>query len=72
MYERQNKVKVNVVTMKKGLLQRLKAEGKNSPADLVLTADIANLELLSKEGLLQKIASKKVLEHVCNNKGTFL
>ncbi|MBG07438.1 MAG: iron ABC transporter substrate-binding protein [Halobacteriovoraceae bacterium] len=63
-FESANNVKVNVVTMKKGLLQRLKAEGKHSPADIVLTADIGNLELLSKEGLLQKFTSKKVEENI--------
>ena len=63
-FESTSKIKVNVVTMKKGLLQRLKAEGKNSPADLVLTSDIANLELLSKEGLIQKFTSRKVEKNI--------
>ena len=63
-FESTSKIKVNVVTTKKGIIQRLKAEGKNSPADLVLTADIANLELLSKEGLLQKLNLKKVEKNI--------
>ena len=63
-FESANNVKVNVVTMKKGLLQRLKSEGKHSPADIVLTADIGNLELLSKEGLLQKFTSRRVEENI--------
>ena len=63
-FESAHNIKVNVVTMKKGILQRLKAEGKNSPADLVLTADIGNLELLSKEGLLQKFNLKKVEKNI--------
>ena len=63
-FEKQSGINVNVVTMKKGLLQRLKAEGKNSPADLVLTADIGNLELLSKEGLLKKFTSNEVERNI--------
>ena len=46
--------------MKKGLLQRLKAEGSHSPADVILTVDIGHLELLSEFKLLKKIKSKIV------------
>ncbi len=50
-------IKVNMVYLKKGMLERLKAEGANSPADLVLTADIGNLHNLVEAGLLQPSAS---------------
>lgn len=63
-FEEKTGVKVNVVFMKKGLLQRLKAEGSNSPADVILTVDIGNLELLSKMGLLKKIDSKVAKENI--------
>ena len=36
-------IKVNMVYLKKGMLERLKAEGANSPADLILTTDVGNL-----------------------------
>lgn len=36
-------IKVNTVFAKKGLVQRLKNEGKNSPADILLTSDFSNL-----------------------------
>ncbi|MDA0305947.1 MAG: Fe(3+) ABC transporter substrate-binding protein [Proteobacteria bacterium] len=45
--------KVNMVYLKKGMLERLKAEGANSPADLVLTSDTGNLHDLVEAGLLQ-------------------
>jgi len=49
--------KVNMVYLKKGMLERLKAEGVNSPADLILTADIGNLHDLVQAGLLQSTKS---------------
>ncbi|WP_133510076.1 hypothetical protein [Candidatus Thiosymbion oneisti] len=35
--------KVNLVYAKQGMLERIKAEGPNTPADLVLTVDIGRL-----------------------------
>ena len=43
------------------LLARMKAEGKNSPADVYLTVDAGNLWLAEKDNLLQPVQSK-VLE----------
>jgi iron(III) transport system substrate-binding protein len=54
-------ITVNMVYLKKGMQERLKAEGANSPADLVLTTDIGNLHNLVKAGLLQS-AKSDVLE----------
>ena len=42
-------IKVNMVYLKKGMLERLKSEGANSPADLVLTADIGNLRIQASD-----------------------
>ena len=36
-------VKVNTVFIKDGLLERVKAEGRRSPADVMLTVDFGNL-----------------------------
>ncbi|MBL4690321.1 MAG: Fe(3+) ABC transporter substrate-binding protein [Rhodospirillales bacterium] len=51
-------ITVNMVYLKKGMQERLKAEGINSPADLVLTSDIGNLHNLVKAGLLQATKSE--------------
>ena len=51
-------ITVNLVYMKKGMLERLKSEGRNSPADLILVSDIGNLHNHHKAGLLQPINSK--------------
>ena len=51
-------IKTNVVYSTKGLAQRIQAEGENSPADLVLTVDIARLFVYEDKNLLAKIDSK--------------
>ena len=51
-------VPVKFVTDKAGvLLARLKAEGKNTPADMLITTDAGNLWEAVQEGLLQPIES---------------
>ena len=50
-------IKVNVVFAKAGLLKRLQAEGRNSPADLVFTVDIARLTEVAKAGLGRSVKS---------------
>ena len=54
-------IEVNMAYMKNGMLERLRAEGANSPADAILTTDIGNLDNHAKAGLLQPIESR-VLE----------
>lgn len=51
-------VKVNFISDKAGkLIARLKAEGDASPADILLTADVGNLEYARLEGVLQPFTS---------------
>lgn len=50
-------IKTNVVFASKGLAQRLLAEGANSPADLVLTVDIARLSVYAERGLFAPVQS---------------
>ena len=57
-YARQTGQTVELVTGKDGpLLQRLRAEGLNSPADLLLTVDAGNLWKAADDGLLQAVDS---------------
>ena len=51
-------ITTNVVYSTKGLAQRLKSEGENSPADLVLTVDIGRLYIYEDNKLLLPIESK--------------
>ena len=56
-YTKQTGIKVNMVYLKKGMLERLKSEGRNSPADMILVSDIGNLHNHDKAGLLQPVTS---------------
>ena len=63
-YTKKTGVKLNVVYSSKGLAQRLAAEGSNSPADLILTVDIARLYRYEDLNLLAKIDSKILNEKI--------
>ena len=58
-------IKVNVI---KGsadqLIQRLKSEGKNSPADILLTVDAGRLVRAKDMGLLEPVSSKILTKNV--------
>ena len=51
-------IKANVVYAKDGLNERLAAEGRNSPADLVFTVDIGRLSEAKSLGITQPVKSK--------------
>ena len=48
-------IAVNLNFVDDGLVERLKAEGRRSPADLVMTVDIANLQRVVDAGVLQPV-----------------
>lgn len=57
-YTEETGVKIELVTDKTGpLMARLEAEGKNTPADMLLTVDAGNLWQAAEQGLLQPVAS---------------
>ena len=53
-------VKVNVISASAGLEQRIKSEGENTPADVLLTVDIGRLEEAVKAGISQPIVSSEL------------
>ena len=57
-------IKVNVLHAKKGLLERLLAEGSDTPADLVLTVDISRLSQFVEEGVLMPINSSVLIKNI--------
>ena len=64
-YTRDSGVQVKFITDKEGpLMARLKAEGRNTPADMLLTVDAGNLWQASEEGLLRPIQSKTLQANV--------
>jgi iron(III) transport system substrate-binding protein len=50
-------IKTNTVFARDGLIERLTAEGKNSPADLLLTADSGHLQQAVEAGVTQSVNS---------------
>jgi iron(III) transport system substrate-binding protein len=50
-------IKVNIVSASSGLEQRIKAEGVNSPADVLLTVDIGRIDEAVQAGVTQPIKS---------------
>ncbi len=58
-------IQVNLVSAKAdALLQRLKSEGRNTPADVLLTVDAGNLAAASEAGLFQPLRSDTVKKAV--------
>ncbi len=58
MYTQKTGVEIKYITGKEGaLLERLKAEDKNTPADMLITVDAGNLWHAAQEGVLQPVKS---------------
>jgi iron(III) transport system substrate-binding protein len=57
-------IKTNVVYASAGLNERLAAEGKNSPADVLLTVDVGRLSEAKDAGLTQPVASPALTEAI--------
>ena len=53
----QTGIAVNLAFVEEGLVERLAAEGARSPADLVMTVDIANLQQIVDAGVIQPVQS---------------
>ena len=53
-------IKVNVISASSGLEQRIKAEGANSPADVLLTVDIGRIDEAVQAGVTQPIKSETI------------
>lgn len=57
-FEQDTGIRANVVFTKEGVVERMKSEGANSPADAILTADVGWLLVAKSEGLLRPIQSE--------------
>ncbi|MEO0795703.1 MAG: Fe(3+) ABC transporter substrate-binding protein [Verrucomicrobiota bacterium] len=64
-FTEQTGIPVEVVKAKAGaLLERLEAEGDQSPADILITSDAARLHIATEKGLLQPIDSPILKERI--------
>jgi iron(III) transport system substrate-binding protein len=59
-FTRDTGIKVNVISASSGLEQRIKTEGANSPADVLLTVDISRLEDAVQAGITQPLGSAAI------------
>ena len=57
-------IAVNVAYLEKGMVERLQAEGKRSPADLIFTVDISRLNAAVEAGLTQPVTSDALTANV--------
>lgn len=64
-YSKETGVQVKFVTDKEGpLMARLKAEGRNTPADVFMTVDAGNLWQAAQEDLLKPVNSKVLAANI--------
>ena len=65
LYTKETGVRIKYITDKAPvLLQRIKAEGENTPADLLITVDAGNLWHAAKQGVLQPISSEILTSNI--------
>ena len=61
-------IKVNIISGKgKALMERLRLEGKSSPADVFITSDAGNLWKIQKNDMFREITSEKIIKTVPNS-----
>mgnify|MGYP006206006359 FL=1 len=63
-FTKETGVKVNVAYLRKGMIERMKAEGKRSPADVVLTVDISRLAAVVEADLTQPVINETLTKNI--------
>lgn len=57
-------IDVNVVFAEEGVVERIKREGRNSPADVIMTVDIGRLNDAFQAGITQPVTSASLDENI--------
>jgi iron(III) transport system substrate-binding protein len=58
-------IEVNLISANAGaLLQRLEREGRNTPADMLITVDAGNLVRAKESGVLQRVSDASIDRHI--------
>ncbi len=63
-FSKETGIQVNLVTADKGLLERLEHEGRNSPADILLTAEVGPLYDATEKGLVSAVESDVLTQNI--------
>ncbi len=60
-FTKETGIKTNVLFLDKGLVERMQAEGANSPADVILTVDIGRLMEAKDGGVTQPVTGNEII-----------
>jgi iron(III) transport system substrate-binding protein len=60
-FTKETGITTNVLFLDKGLVERIQAEGANSPADVILTVDIARVMEAKEGGVLQSVSDNETI-----------
>ena len=60
-------IKANVLSLQKGLIERIRTEGEAGPADVILTVDIGRLASAVREGVTQPVSDPLIEERIPAN-----
>ena len=63
-FAKESGIKANIIFAKKGLIERMAAEGRNSPADVLLTTDIGRLTGAKSKGITGTLNDSVINGHV--------
>jgi len=66
-FTKETGIKTEVQFLKKGMIEKLEAEGVNSPADVILTVDIGRLSGIVSKGLSQPVTSEAINSNIPAN-----
>jgi iron(III) transport system substrate-binding protein len=66
-FQKETGIETNVVFAKQGLAERLEREGRNSPADIVMTVDISRINELAERDLVQEVHNKVLEQNIPEN-----
>lgn len=66
-FEQETGIQSNVVFSRQGLAERLEREGRNSPADLVMTVDISRVNELVRKDLVEGVSTNTLEQNIPEN-----
>jgi iron(III) transport system substrate-binding protein len=66
-FTKETGISTNVLFLDKGLVERIQAEGENSPADVILTVDIARLTEAKEGGVTQAVHDETINKDIPAN-----
>lgn len=67
VFTKQTGIETKVQFLKKGMVEKLSAEGKNSPADVIFTTDIGRLSAIVAKDLAQPVSSEAINANIPEN-----